>query len=277
MIIKRKSLPFLIILAMLAPLLYLFKKNYAVGFSITPSLPYYVFFIDKTNTKVVKNDLVAFYYPGQNVYSFQTGEEFVKIAICLPNEILTVNTNLEYFCNGKKISQAKKEDSKGKKLTPFLFNGSIRYNLLFSNQEASDDEIQNVLRLSGLKKFIEDLPEGLDTIIGEDGLKISGGERQRIVLGRVLLADPDILIMDESTSALDSVTTKEIMEAIKMEYKDKTVIVIAHKLTTIIDLQEIYVMMQGRIASFGSHKKLLDSSDIYRKLYQSQFAKSEVG
>lgn len=125
MIIKRKSLPFLIILAMLAPLLYLFKKNYAVGFSITPSLPYYVFFIDKTNTKVVKNDLVAFYYPGQNVYSFQTGEEFVKIAICLPNEILTVNTNLEYFCNGKKISQAKKEDSKGKKLTPFLFNGSI--------------------------------------------------------------------------------------------------------------------------------------------------------
>jgi len=122
---KKSSLPIFILLGIIAHGVYTFNQNYSLGFSSTPSLPYTVFFVDKKNIDFVKDDFIVFPYPGENNYTFRTGEKFVKIASCFPNDNLTTNQNLEYFCNGVKIGQAYLNDSQGKRLAHFKFNGLI--------------------------------------------------------------------------------------------------------------------------------------------------------
>jgi signal peptidase I len=129
---QKDILPLYIVLALIAHGVYLFKQNYSVGFSFTPSLPYTIFLVDKKDTAIQKDDLVVFNYPGEDIYMYKTGEKFVKIAICFPNDILFVNENREYFCNGRKIAQAPLHDSQGKKLSHFKFNGSIPKNNYFA-------------------------------------------------------------------------------------------------------------------------------------------------
>jgi len=129
--VKKNSLPIFILLAVIAHGVYLFKENYSLGISFTPSLPYSLFFVDKKHINFVKNDFIVFFYPGQNIYAYKTGEKFVKIAKCFPNDILTTNENREYLCNGKNIGKAYLNDSQGKRLSRFRFNGSIPQNKYF--------------------------------------------------------------------------------------------------------------------------------------------------
>ncbi len=111
--------------------IYLFKQSYGLGISLTPSLPYYVFIINKKNLDFKKDDLIVFKYPGENIYSYKKDEQFVKIAACFPNDYLTVNDNYEYFCNSKNIGKAPLKDGKGMELQHFIFNGIIPENEYF--------------------------------------------------------------------------------------------------------------------------------------------------
>ncbi len=147
-----------------------------------------------------------------------------------------------------------------------LFNDTIANNIRYGKLEASYKEIENVAQLSGITEFSENLENKLETVIGEGGIKLSGGQRQRVAIARAIIKDAPILIMDEATSSLDNVTEKAIYETIKKLMKNKTILIISHRLSTIEDSDIIYVINNGEIDSFGSHKELLDNSEIYKKL-----------
>ncbi len=147
-----------------------------------------------------------------------------------------------------------------------LFNDTIKNNIKYGKLEATDEEVRNVAKLSGIIEFSETLEKKLDTVIGESGIKLSGGQRQRVAIARAIIKDAPILIMDEATSSLDNITEKEIYKTIKGLMKNKTILIIAHRLSTIEDSDIIYVIDKGKIESFGSHEELLIKSDIYKKL-----------
>ena len=153
----------------------------------------------------------------------------------------------------------------------YLFNDSIRQNLLFSNPGATEDEIFNVCKTANIHEMITSLPEGYDTIVGERGIKLSGGEKQRIAIARVLLKNPRIVILDEATSALDSVSESLIQSAIEPLLKGRTSLVIAHRLSTIMAADCIYVVEGGRIVEHGTNKQLLLLNGAYKNLYDKQF------
>lgn len=153
-----------------------------------------------------------------------------------------------------------------------LFNDTIRNNILIGNPKASEEEIINACKISNSYNFIMKLPDGLDTIIGERGVMLSGGERQRIAIARALVRNPEILIFDEATSSLDSESEKVVQEAINESLKDKTAIIVAHRLSTIVDADEILVFENGEIVERGSHLELLNNKSIYHKLYSLQIS-----
>lgn len=128
---KKDVLPIYIVLIIIAHGIYLVKKSYSIGFSITPSLPYSIFFINKKNTNFAKNDFIVFQYPGENIYGYKKDEQFVKIASCFPDDFLKVNEQFEYFCNEKNIGKAYTKDSQNNKIQPFVFNGIIPKNQYF--------------------------------------------------------------------------------------------------------------------------------------------------
>ncbi len=149
-----------------------------------------------------------------------------------------------------------------------IFDGTLRENLVFDKQ-IPDFEIEKVLKLVCLDKFYERLEKGLDTELGEKGIKMSGGERQRVALARLFFDDSRIIILDEATSAMDNITEREVMENIVSKLKDKTLIIIAHRLETIKDVDEIYVLYDGEIKEQGKYKDLLKSNGYFTKLYKS--------
>ncbi len=151
-----------------------------------------------------------------------------------------------------------------------LFNDSIRYNLEYARPGASEDEVREVARLADIDGFIESLPDGYDTIVGERGLKLSGGEKQRVAIARVLLKNPSILVFDEATSSLDSQSEKNILGALGRISRNKTTLVIAHRLSTVIDADRIIVLEQGRIREQGNHESLIAAGDLYAQLWQMQ-------
>ena len=149
----------------------------------------------------------------------------------------------------------------------FLFNDSIRYNIAYGKLDASDEEIEIAAKAANAHKFISKMPEGYNTLIGERGMKLSGGEKQRIAIARAMLKNPPILVLDEATSALDSESEKLVQEAIETLMKNRTVILIAHRLSTVINADQIIVIDKGTIAEVGKHQELLDRNGIYTKLY----------
>ncbi len=151
-----------------------------------------------------------------------------------------------------------------------LFNDTIRNNILIGNPGSTEDDIINACKISNSYNFIMKLPEGFDTIIGERGVMLSGGERQRIAIARALIRNPQILIFDEATSALDSESEKAVQEAITHSLKDKTAIIVAHRLSSIVDADEIIVFDNGEIMERGTHQSLLENNGIYAKLYSLQ-------
>ncbi|MDO5132614.1 MAG: GNAT family N-acetyltransferase [Eubacteriales bacterium] len=153
----------------------------------------------------------------------------------------------------------------------YLFNGTILENLRMAKEDATMEEVQEACRIASIHDFIMSQPDGYDTVVGNRGLKLSGGEKQRICIARVILKDPKILILDEATSALDSISENAIQEAIDVLMKGRTSIVIAHRLSTILQADRILVVNGGTICEQGSHEELLKADGIYRELYETQF------
>jgi len=152
----------------------------------------------------------------------------------------------------------------------YLFNGTLRENLLYAKSEATEEDIIRVCKQADIYHFIEKLPEGLDTVVGNRGLELSGGERQRVSIARALLKDPALLIFDEATSSLDSISEAAIQKAIDPLISTKTSIIIAHRLSTIQSVDMILVVKEGQIVERGSHEKLLAANGVYADLYRTQ-------
>ena len=153
----------------------------------------------------------------------------------------------------------------------YLFNGTIRDNLLYVKPSATEAELIDACERANIYDFISNQPEGLDTMVGNRGLKLSGGEKQRLSIARVLLLDPALLIFDEATSALDSISERKIQDAIDPLVSSRTSILIAHRLSTILAADEILVIKDGRIAERGKHKDLVKAGGVYTELYETQF------
>ncbi len=148
----------------------------------------------------------------------------------------------------------------------FLFGGTLRENIVYGRIGASDDEVLEACRRAQLSTMLENLPEGLDTIVGERGIMLSGGQKQRVAIARAFLKDPPILLLDEATSALDSTTEREIQSALEELSKGRTTLVVAHRLGTIRNADRIVVMQQGRIVEVGNHAELMKRQGAYAKL-----------
>ena len=155
----------------------------------------------------------------------------------------------------------------------YLFNGTIRENLLYAREDATQEELERACRIASIHDFVAAQPDGYDTVVGNRGLKLSGGEKQRISIARVVLKDPKILILDEATSALDSISENAIQDALEALMQGRTSIVIAHRLSTILKADRILVIKDGVITEEGDHETLLAMNGIYRELYETQFRK----
>jgi ATP-binding cassette subfamily B protein len=153
----------------------------------------------------------------------------------------------------------------------YLFHTTIRRNLLYGRPEASQEEIEAAARAANIHERIVELPEGYDTIVGERGYKLSGGEKQRLAIARVILKDPRILILDEATSSLDTTSERLVQSALEPLMKGRTTIAIAHRLSTILSADVIFVVDRGRIVERGTHGELLERGGLYARLYEQQF------
>jgi ATP-binding cassette subfamily B protein len=151
-----------------------------------------------------------------------------------------------------------------------LFNDTIRYNIRYGRWEASDAEVEEAARLAQIDGFIRLSPKGYETEVGERGLKLSGGEKQRVAIARTILKAPPILLLDEATSALDSHTEKEIQDALDRVSRNRTTLVIAHRLSTIVGADEIIVLDQGVIVERGTHHQLLSKRGLYASMWNRQ-------
>lgn len=151
-----------------------------------------------------------------------------------------------------------------------LFNDTIRYNIAYGRPGATQEEVEQAARLAQVHDFVLRLPDGYDTRVGERGLKLSGGEKQRVAIARTILKDPRVLILDEATSALDTRTESEIQSALRGVAQGRTTLVIAHRLSTVVDADEIIVLQEGRVAERGSHARLLAEDGLYAAMWRRQ-------
>ena len=151
-----------------------------------------------------------------------------------------------------------------------MFNGTVRDNLLFAKEDATQEELEEACRIANIHDFIVSQPDGYDTQVGNRGLKLSGGEKQRLSIARVILKDPKILILDEATSSLDSISENSIQNALDVLMKGRTSIVIAHRLSTILQADRILVISDGKIVEEGNHEQLLAMNGKYADMWKAQ-------
>jgi ATP-binding cassette subfamily B protein len=153
----------------------------------------------------------------------------------------------------------------------YLFHDTLRANLLYARPDATQAELESACRAANIHDFIVGLPEGYETVVGERGYRLSGGEKQRVAIARVILKDPCVLILDEATSHLDSQSEALIQEALERVMEGRTSLVIAHRLSTILSADLILVMDGGRLVEQGTHAQLLARDGLYAGLYRTQF------
>jgi ATP-binding cassette subfamily B protein len=158
----------------------------------------------------------------------------------------------------------------------FLFSGTVADNLRFGKPDATDEELWHALEVAQAREFVEAMPQGLETPIAQGGVSVSGGQRQRLAIARALVKRPDVYIFDDSFSALDFKTDAKLRRALRHETKDATVIIVAQRVSTIMDADRIVVLDQGRVVGIGAHKELLDSCETYREIVESQLTLEEI-
>jgi ATP-binding cassette subfamily B protein len=158
---------------------------------------------------------------------------------------------------------------------PHLFHDTLRANLLYARPDATEAEIFQALSQAQIGHIVADLPDGLDTVIGERGYRLSGGEKQRVALARLLLKAPDVVVLDEATAHLDSESEAAVQRALRQTLTGRTSLVIAHRLSTVREANELLVIDDGRIVERGSHAALLAENGLYAELYRTQFADQE--
>ena len=152
-----------------------------------------------------------------------------------------------------------------------MFHDTLRANLLYARPDASDDDLREALRSAQVLPLVESLPEGLDTVVGDRGYRLSGGEKQRVAIARLLLKAPDVVVLDEATAHLDSESERAVQAALKTALAGRTSLVIAHRLSTVRDADQILVLRDGRIAERGRHEELLAAGGLSAELYRTQF------
>src|SRR4029077_3356105 len=153
-----------------------------------------------------------------------------------------------------------------------LFDDTVRANIAYGRFGTSQEEIETAAAGAGADRFIRELPQGYDTLVGEHGVLLSGGQRQRLAIARAMLRDAPILLLDEATSALDSESERQVQEAVRRPVRGRTTIVIAHRLSTVIGADLICVLDRGRIVETGRHAQLIARNGLYARLYETQFA-----
>ena len=153
----------------------------------------------------------------------------------------------------------------------YLFHATLRENLLYAKPDATQEELETVCRAANIHDFIVSLAEDYDTVVGERGYRLSGGEKQRVAIARVLLKDPKVLILDEATSHLDSQSEALIQDAMERVMRGRTSLVIAHRLSTVMGADLILVMDKGQLVEQGRHEELLARGGLYARLYETQF------
>ena len=180
------------------------------------------------------------------------------------------------IATGKNIQKKKQQNS----VVPqdcVLFNDSILNNIRYGNLHATDEEVYDAAQRCRLHESVSQWPEGFNTVVGERGLKLSGGEKQRVALARALLKDSPILVCDEATSALDGVTESDIIDTMKAAAVDRTTIIIAHRLSTIMHADAIAVVKDGRVTEIGDHRTLINNpNSYYTELWQNQMEEAHV-
>jgi ATP-binding cassette subfamily B protein len=154
--------------------------------------------------------------------------------------------------------------------SPYIFNSTIKENLLLVSPKATDEEIILALKRAEIYDFVEKLPDGLDSKVGENGVMLSGGQKQRLAISRILLKNSKIIVLDEATSSLDNENQNKIVSVIDELKKDHTIIIVAHRLSTILDVDQIIVIDNGKIVEQGTHKQLMKKCKIYRDLYEKE-------
>ena len=157
-----------------------------------------------------------------------------------------------------------------------LFDDTIKNNIKYGKENATDDEILEVSKLSFCHEFIKNLPDQYETLIGENGVRLSGGEKQRLSIARAMMKRSSIILLDEATSSLDTETESKIQEALKILTKNKTTIVIAHRLSTILNSNNIYVIDSGKVVESGQHQNLMEKSDLYKSFYENKYKNNYV-
>jgi ATP-binding cassette subfamily B protein len=151
---------------------------------------------------------------------------------------------------------------------PFLFSATVRENITFGAPDLTTEQVEHVARLAQAHEFVEQLPQGYDTVIGERGITLSGGQRQRLAIARALAVDPRVLILDDATASVDASTEARIRLGLREAMRGRTTLIIAHRLSTIALADEIVVLDDGRIAARGTHDELLKTSSVYREIYE---------
>ena len=156
--------------------------------------------------------------------------------------------------------------------TPAMFSGSVRDNLTYGRPDASDEQVERALSLANAQTFVHALPQGLLTLLGEDSIGLSGGQRQRLAVARALIAEPAFLLLDEATSALDAESEQSIRKSVEALKGEMTILVIAHRLSTVRQADRILVFEEGRMIASGTHDELMKDSDLYARFASIQFA-----
>jgi subfamily B ATP-binding cassette protein MsbA len=153
---------------------------------------------------------------------------------------------------------------------PFIFNDSLRRNVTIANRSVQDEEVERVCEIAQVTEFLDELPDGYDTQLGEDGVRLSGGQKQRVALARALLKDAELLVLDEATSDLDANIEQTVHSAIESMERDYAMLVIAHRLSTVINADCIYAVEDGQIVESGTHEELISKEGAYSELYRTQ-------
>jgi subfamily B ATP-binding cassette protein MsbA len=238
-------------------------------------------------TSVVGEDVTFSYPSGEQVLdslSFEIRREefvaFVGPSGAGKSTIVSLLTRMyepdsgRLLANGTPITEFDTEEWRNRvsvvRQHPYIFNDTLRYNLTIGNRDATEAEIRHVCEIAQVSEFLDGLPDGLDTLLGDEGVRLSGGQRQRVAIARALLKDADLLILDEATSNLDSNIEERVHGAIESMDRDYAIMVIAHRLSTVVNADRIYTLEDGHVVEKGTHRELLQNSGTYADLYETQ-------